>query len=124
MTPHTVPPRGSRPRPPGGAVAGPVTDLSRRRIERALERRARYKYVQPRLEREGHGWKIVSANCSRNIDPMGGEIDIAWFEPEGDRWALHARDHASGRWVRKGAGLTLPRALDLVCEDRDREYWQ
>ena len=106
------------------ADAGNVLALDQARIERALEQRARYRYVRPRVEREGTGWKIVSPNCSRNIDAAGGEIDIAWFVPSGDgRWLLHARDHQQGRWVLKAAALTLNEALAAVCADPLRNFW-
>jgi len=112
-------------RRPPSAEAGKVLVLDRVRIERALGRRARYKYVQPRVEREGPGWKVVSPNCSRNVDAAGGEIGIAWFVPDGDgRWRLHARDHAQGCWVLKAAGLTLDEALGRLCADPLREFWQ
>ena len=42
-----MPRRATRPRP-----AGNVVDLDRARIVQALGRRERYKYVQPRVERE------------------------------------------------------------------------
>lgn len=104
---------------------GSLLSLDRLRIERALPRRERYKYVQPRVEPEGEGWKIVSPNCSRNIDAQGGDINIAWFSPNGQgRWLLYARDHVQQRWVLRRAGLTLADALVLVCADTDREYWQ
>ncbi len=112
--------------PPETTAPARVVDLDRRRIERALAGRSRYKYVQPRVEpmTPGDGWKIVSPNCSRNVDPDGGEIDIAAFEPDGaGRWRLLSRDHAAGTWVLKDEGLTLPQALALVCADTDREFW-
>jgi hypothetical protein len=101
-----------------------VVDLERARIERALAARARYRYVQPRVEREGAGWKIVSPNCSRSIDATGGEIDIAWFEPRGEgRWALHARDHAHGAWLLTHDDLSLNAALHLACADPVGRFW-
>jgi hypothetical protein len=110
--------------PPRRSGRGPLVDLAQARIERALRRRTRYRYVQPRVEREGDGWKIVSPNCSRNIDAAGGEIDIAWFVPDPDHgWQLHARDHAAGAWVPMARGLSLEAALALVCADPQREYW-
>lgn len=102
-------------------------DLDWQRIVRALPSRERYKYVQPRVQREDRGWKIVSPNCSRNIDREGGEIDIAWFEPDAaqpGRWHLHARDHAAGRWVLRRSDLTLPQAITLVCTDTERVFWK
>ena len=111
-----------RVRPRAGGV---VVALVARRIERALAARTRYKYVRPRVEAEGAGWKIVSPNCSRNIDPDGGEIDIAWFVPAaGARWDLHARDHAAAAWRLTAAGVTLDDALARVCADAAREYWR
>ncbi len=77
-----------------------VFELDRRRIQRALRERVRYRYVQPKVmgevdaDGEPAGWRIVSPCCSRNIDPDGGEIDIAWLQPLPDsRWRLHMRDH-------------------------------
>lgn len=101
-----------------------VVALDAARIERALAARSRYRYVRPRLVAEGAGWKILSANCSRNVDPEGGEIAIAWFEPDGcGRWRLHARDHVEGRWTLVGDGLTLDTALAQVCHDETRVFW-
>lgn len=118
-----LPTRGPR-RPRSTAPAGPVADLTRVRIERALARRERYRYVRPRVEAEGAGWKVVSPNCSRNIDPQGGEIAIAWLVPaEGGRWSLHARDHAEDAWRLEAAGLTLDAALARLCEDPQRIFW-
>ena len=108
--------------------------LDRVRIEVALEARSRYKYVQPRVLREGEGWKIVSPNCSRNIAPDGGEIDIAWLVPVPSHdpglpglpsaWLLHARDHARACWTLKLRAATLADALARLVADPAREYWQ
>ena len=114
-----------RRRPPAAQCAGNVVELDPARILRALARRQRYKYVQPRVEREGRGWKIVSPNCSRNIDSAGGEIAIAWLVPDdAGGWQLHARDHRQGCWVLKTSGVTLADALSRICADPGREYWQ
>jgi hypothetical protein len=105
-----------------------VVALAARRIERALARRERYRYVQPRVEAlndsPNEGWKIVSPNCSRNIDSAGGEIEIAWLvcDAEG-RWRLHARDHAVQAWRLMDQGLSLQAALSLVCRDPLGVYW-
>jgi hypothetical protein len=115
-----------RVRAPARPAAGgaKVVDLDRRRIERALRERSRYKYVQPRVEALGAGWKVVSPNCSRNIDKQGGEIDIAWLlrSDEGG-WLLHARDHLQGCWVCKTGRLSLAEALAQLCADPQRAYW-
>ena len=116
--------RGSRGRRPPDAPTGGVVDLARARIERALAGRARYRYVHPRVEREGQGWTIVSPNCSRQIDRAGGDIGIAWLVPTNEGlWLLHARDHANACWRLEGAGLSLAQALQQICEDPLRVYW-
>jgi hypothetical protein len=112
------------------APAGDVLTLDVVRIERALAGRARYRYVQPRVQAApralGLGWTIASPNCSRQIDPDGGDIDIAWFEPatgQPGRWRLHRRDHAQGQWVLQAEGLTLEQALAQVCADPLGVWW-
>jgi len=109
----------------GPAPATTVSSLDARRIENALAARSRYKYVQPRVEREGLGWKVVSPNCSRNIDPQGGEIDIAWIVPHnGGGWLLFSRDHAQDCWQLRHHEALLPAVLDHLCADPAREFWQ
>jgi hypothetical protein len=112
-----------------GAV---VHELARLRIERALAQRTRYRYVKPSVLPEGTGWKVVSPNCSRSVDPTGGDIDVAWLEPVHQResdgrivsgWLLHSRDHARQVWRVHSAGA-LPDLLDALCLDRQREFWQ
>lgn len=100
-----------------------VSSLDAHRIERALAGRARYKYVQPRVQREGVGWAVLSPNCSRNIDPQGGEIFIAWLVPASDgTWLLHSREHTQDRWRLCQHG-SLPQLLEALCADPQREYW-
>ena len=107
------------------STPGRLHSLDARRIEKALEARARYKYVHPRVEREGLGWKVVSPNCSRNIDAHGGEIDIAWLVPHnGGGWLLYSRDHAQELWQLRHHGDSLPDVLTHLCTDLDRAYWQ
>lgn len=116
--------------PPAVKADTRVSPLDARRIQKALDQRHRYKYVQPRVQREGLGWKIVSPNCSRNIDPQGGEIDIAWLVRvtaarvgiEGG-WLLYARDHAQDCWQLKRHDPSLPALLAHLCADPDREFW-
>jgi hypothetical protein len=102
-----------------------VLSLDARRIQKALAERARYKYVQPRVEREGLGWKVVSPNCSRNIDPQGGEIDIAWLLPHNDGgWLLFSRDHGRDCWQMRRQKASLSSLLAHLCADPNREFWQ
>ena len=112
-------------RRPSSAPDTKVSSLDARRIENALAARARYKYVKPRVEREGLGWKVVSPNCSRNIDPQGGDIDIAWLVPHnGGGWLLFSRDHAQDCWQLRHHKASLPAVLDHLCADPAREFWQ
>mgnify|MGYP001320002352 CR=1 FL=1 len=80
--------------------------------------------MQPRLERLGGGWKVVSPNCSRRIDPAGGEIDIAWLLPlAAGQWQLHARDHAQQTWMAEGGAQPLHVVLERLCEDPLGRFW-
>jgi hypothetical protein len=104
---------------------GNVLSFDERRIALGLQGRTRYKYVQPRVVREGLGWKVVSENCSRNIDAQGGEIDIAWLLPRSDGgWLLYSRDHARGCWQLRLTAGTLAAVMERLCTDPDREFWQ
>lgn len=140
MTPRRAPPNGTRGGPPTSRrrrraappAAGSVVDLVPARIVRALDGRQRYTYVQPRvvagaaLRGAGSGWCIVSPNCSRNIDPAGGEIPIAWLEPDTatpGRWHLHAFDHGAQQWQCQARGLPLVDALAELQHDPQRRYW-
>lgn len=111
--------------PDGGCATGtPVADFMLHQIERALRSRLRYRYVQPRVVREPDGYRVESPCCSRNVEPRGGVIDIAWLARDmNDMWRLHARDHVAGRWVEQCASLDLPMLLDLLCVDAARVFW-
>ncbi len=114
-----------RRRPPVAEPRGEAqpSSLDARRIANALTQRERYKYVQPRVEREGRGWKVVSPNCSRNVDPQGGEIDIAWLVPHNEGgWLLYSREHAQDCWRLRSQG-PLPSLLTQLCADPNREFW-
>jgi hypothetical protein len=107
-------------------VAGPsaVSNLTLHRLERALRERVRYRYVRPLVLQEGEAFRIQSPNCSRNVDPSGGVIDIALLVPHGDnRWCLCSRDHAAGEWVPRLQNTALDDALDALCIDHDRQFW-
>lgn len=99
--------------------------LDRRRIERALEGRVRYRYVTPQLEVEPDGFRIVSPCCSRNIDPAGGMIDIARIEYDMrvSVWRLYSKNHANCAWVLQAEGR-LHELLDLLKADPGRVFWQ
>jgi hypothetical protein len=101
-----------------------VSTLMLYRLERALRERVRYRYVRPRVLQEGEAFRIQSPNCSRNVDPAGGVIDIALLVPHGtNSWRLSARDHAAGEWVPRLQHATLDDVLDALCIDHDRQFW-
>jgi hypothetical protein len=100
-----------------------IHDMDRVRIERALRNRVRYRYVQPLIERNEDGFVISSPCCSRNIDPTGGVIQIAWIEPVEGAWALYFRDHVHDRWVLHDESRHLQPLLDEVCVDPTRVFW-
>jgi len=121
---------------PAAPAAGRVLDFMQRRLERALRQRVRYRYVRPRVLREGEGFRVESPCCSRNVDPAGGVIDIALLSPaaphdaRGRRaakaprgWRLHARDHVAGAWVLQHESERLDELLDLLCVDAQRVFW-
>lgn len=111
-------------RRPVAPLDGRVVALDGARIVHALRARKRYRYVQPRVAREGLGWLVASPNCSRNVDAMGGEIPVAWLVPASDGlWLLYRHDHARHCWELQQAGVTLPQALQQLCEDPRREFW-
>ena len=127
--------------------AGParprVADFERARVQRALRSRARYRYVRPRVLREGDALRVESPCCSRNVDKGGGVIDIALLQPldppgasaapgapgvpgtggAGGGWRLHARDHANGRWVAHRDSAALDELVALLCADPARVFW-
>ncbi|MBI5335369.1 MAG: hypothetical protein HZB72_12420 [Burkholderiales bacterium] len=134
-------PGPSTPTQRGGArPAAPASlhSLDRARIERALRRRQRYRYVRPQVRPDGRGFRIVSPCCSRNVDPDGGLIDIARLLPRGTAskgvspnmplpaqptWQLLRRDHEHGRWVLHSQADRLEPLLQQLCLDPQRVFW-
>lgn len=101
-------------------------ELDRKRIEKTLENRKRYRYVTPEVQDADHGYVIQSACCSRNIDPDGGIIDIARLEFREDRgnWWLYHKNHEMGHWIMEGEFPSLTAVLELLIEDPNRRFWQ
>jgi hypothetical protein len=101
-------------------------ELDRRRIERALQHRKRYRYVTPNVCPSADGYVIQSPCCSRNIDCDGGVIDIAKLEFHADRrcWRLYHKDHEIGHWIMHGEYQSWSQILDLLNQDPDRRFWQ
>jgi len=101
-------------------------DVDRKRIERALASRKRYRYVSPEVRGSDSGYWIQSPCCSRNVDRDGGVIDIARLEYlEGRRaWRLYRKDHAECEWLLYGEFRSLGTVLEVLNHDPDRIFWQ
>lgn len=101
----------------------PTVDLTQRRIERALRKRERYRYVQPEVQVLDGGWCVRSPCCSRRVDAQGGVIDIAWLLPlSASCWRLHAREHEQARWRAVAEG-SLNQLLAHLVNDPLHEFW-
>jgi hypothetical protein len=101
-------------------------EFDRRRIERALEARQRYRYVRPSVVPVDGGYRIESPCCSRNIDPDGGIIDVALllYADRYGHWRLFRKDHERKSWEFHSTYLRLHELLDGLNTDVDRTFWQ
>ncbi len=108
------------------ALARQPNEVDKRRIEKALQGRKRYRYVTPQVQYVDRGYRIVSPCCSRNIDPDGGIVDVARIEyVESTRyWFLYRKNHDEGLWMLHGEFTTLDRLLATLNEDPTRVFWQ
>lgn len=108
-----------------GACPHP-NDVDRKRIERALSGRERYRYVTPAVRPAERGYRIESPCCSRNIDENGGTIDIARIEfVAAERcWQLHRRNHALHTWEYHAEYPSLAALLTELNQDRKRVFWR
>ena len=101
-------------------------DVDRKRIERALAGRERYRYVTPAVRPMERGYRIESPCCSRNIDENGGTIDIARIEysPGFLTWRLYRRDHRQNNWEYYAEYATLAALLGELNQDQRRVFWK
>jgi hypothetical protein len=101
-------------------------DFDRRRIERALKARKRYRYVSPNVAAVAGGYRIESPCCSRNIDPDGGIVDVALLIYDGihEAWQLFRKDHAKRAWELDSTYGRLIELLDELNSDPGRKFWQ
>lgn len=110
----------------GGIRSWHPNELDLRRIERMLQKRARYLYVVPRVEMTASGYLIQSPCCSRNIDAEGGMVDIALLEyhVELGVWKLFRKDHPEGGWEFFMLERSLQVLMDCINRDTARLFWQ
>ena len=108
------------------ALQAQPNELDLRRVQNAIKARKRYRYVSPDVRAVPNGYLIRSENCSRNIDPEGGEIDIALIRWIGERneWELLRKDHAAGSWVEDSRYARLPELLLRINHDPQKSFWQ
>lgn len=101
-------------------------DLDRKRIERALKSRKRYRYVTPSVTTTIGGYRIESPCCSRNIDQDGGIVDVALLlhDADAERWQLFRKDHKKDLWQLDSTHDRLPTALERLNADPERTFWQ
>lgn len=112
----------------GGVAIGlspQPNDVDRKRIERSLNQRRRYRYVSPEVRAVENGYQIKSPCCSRNIDKSGGMIDIARLEyrQDLDAWRLYSRAHRQEEWHLQGEFATLRELLQQLNLDPERIFW-
>ena len=108
-----------------GMAAHP-NELDRRRIERLLKRRKRYRYVSPNVEAVTSGYRVESPCCSRNIDRDGGIVDVALLLHDADSstWQLFRKDHATNAWELHSTYGRLHDVLNRLNADPERTFWQ
>jgi hypothetical protein len=118
--------RAEKARPAKTWAAVHPNEFDQRRIERALERRERYRYVSPTVVPVSAGYRIESPCCSRNVDPEGGIIDVALllYDDQRIRWRLFYRDHERLSWELHSAYGRLHELLDMLNTDADRIFWK
>lgn len=108
-----------------GQAAHP-NEFDRRRIERALQSRKRYRYVTPNVAAVVNGYRVESPCCSRNIDPEGGVVDVALmlYDASHSAWQLFRKDHKRGAWELHSSYARMVELLEMLKADPDRMFWQ
>jgi len=101
-------------------------DFDRKRIERALKARKRYRYVSPSVAAVAGGYRIESPCCSRNVDADGGVVEVALllFDETRAAWQLFRKDHTERTWQFHSSYGRLIELLEELNADPEREFWQ
>lgn len=111
---------------PGLSPNTQPNEFDRKRIERALAHRKRYRYVAPSVHMVADGYRIESPCCSRNVDPEGGVVDVALLQyiNEARPWRLYRKQHSTGQWHLHGLYERLTELLEQLNADPLRLFWQ
>jgi hypothetical protein len=101
-------------------------EVDRKRIERAIENRKRYRYVSPSVHPIDNGYCVKSPCCSRNIDPHGGVVDVAIVQhAQGARpWRLYRKERSTNDWLLYAEYERLGDLLEQLNTDPQRSFWQ
>ncbi len=101
-------------------------EVDRKRIERAIGKRRRYRYVRPSVHPIDNGYWVKSPCCSRNIDADGGVVDVAIVRhAQGARpWRLYRKEHSTNDWQLYAEYERLEELLDQLNTDPQRSFWQ
>jgi hypothetical protein len=57
-----------------------LNEFERKQIERAIDKRKRYRYVRPTVRMVSNGILVESPCCSRRVDEAGGMVDVALLQ--------------------------------------------
>jgi hypothetical protein len=103
-----------------------ANEFDRKRIERAIAGRKRYRYVSPSVHTIDGGYFVRSPCCSRNIDPGGGVVDVALVQQRNALlpWLLYCKDHDAQQWLLYASYHQLAELLADLNADPDRRFWQ
>ncbi|KWV58162.1 hypothetical protein AS156_35705 [Bradyrhizobium macuxiense] len=101
-------------------------EVDRKRIERALSSRKRYRFVSPNVTPVRGGYLVESPCCSGNIDRNGGLIDVALilYDVASGAWKTFFKNHTQGIWEFYSIYQQLASALDELNADPERLFWQ
>jgi len=115
-----------RPNEASLGAGGAPNEFDRKRIERGLALRKRYRYVSPSVRLIGSGYLIVSPCCSRNVDPHGGLVDVALLIhiPGEVPWCLYRKEHSTHEWQLHSRHERLTELLGELNDDPRRQFWQ
>lgn len=100
-------------------------EFDRKRIERTVAARRRYRFVKATVRAAEGGLRVESPCCSGRVDPNGGPVNIAlllYREP--GVWQLHRMDHQAAEWLLHRTYAKLGDLLDELKNDAAQLFWQ